>query len=63
MAWLAVESGQPVADLLAIPATVYTALRTEVITRIRAERERLAELEMVAARNALMGNLRQQMGR
>jgi hypothetical protein len=52
-----------VADLLAIPATAYAAVKARTVARIQAEIEEQVETAHTANRRELMARLRQQMGR
>jgi len=63
VAWVADLSGQSVADLLAIPATAYYAVKDRVLHQVTRDAHRAHTARSAANRQQLMADLKRQMGR
>lgn len=58
VAWVAWHSGQSAADLLAVPATVYGAIKTMVVEAFIARAERAQAAAHHSTQNRLMSKLK-----
>ncbi len=63
VAWLAEQTGQSVADLLAIPAAAYAAVKERTLNRWIREAKAAAEADRTLKRRSLMDDFKRQMGR